>query len=62
MTDFDKLFMAKINKMIEKKTERIFLVVHVIYGSLVYTDSKKTVLFTPPTAGFIPYLQYLKGN
>ena len=35
--------MVKINRMTEKKTGGIFLVVHVIYGSLVYTDSKKTV-------------------
>ena len=62
MTDFHELFMVKINKMIGKKTEGIFLVVYVIYGSLVYTDSKKTVLFNPLTAGFIPYMQLLKGN
>ena len=44
MTDFHKLFMAKIDKMIKKKTAGgIFLVVYVIYGSLVYTESKKTV-------------------
>ena len=44
MTDFHKLFLVKINKMIiEKKTEGILLVVYVIYGSLVYTDSKKIV-------------------
>ena len=40
MNDFDKLFMVKINIMIKKKTGGIFLVVYVIYGSLVYTDSK----------------------
>ena len=61
MTDFHELFMVKINKMIKKKPGGIFLVVYVIYGSLVYTDSKKTVLFTP-TAGFIPFMQLLKGN
>ena len=43
MTDFLRLFMVKINKMIQKKTGGIFLVVYVIYGILVYTDSKKTV-------------------
>ena len=43
MTDFHKLFMVKINEMIKKKTGVIFLVVYVIYGSLVYTDSKKTM-------------------
>ena len=47
--------MVKINKMIKKKTGGILLVVYVIYGSLAYTDGKNTVLFTPPTAGFIPY-------
>ena len=57
--------MVKINKMIEKKTGGggggMFLVIYVIYGRLVYTDSKKkSVLFTPPTAGFIPYMQLLK--
>ena len=60
MTDFLKLFLVKVNKMIEKKTGGIFLVVCEIYGSLVYSDSKKTVLFTPPTAGFTAYTQLLK--
>ena len=55
MTDFDKLFMVKINKVIKKKTERIFLVAYVTYGSLVYTDNTKIVLFTPLTAGSMPY-------
>ena len=62
MTDFHKLFLVKINKMIEKKTGGIFLVIYVIYGSLVYTDNKKTVLLTPQTAGLTPYMQVLKGN
>ena len=57
MTDFHKLFMVKINKMIKKKTGASFLVVYVIYGSLVYTDSKKPVLFTPPTADFMPSMR-----
>ena len=43
MTDFHKLLMVKINKMIEKKTGGVFSVVYVIYNSLVYTDSKQTV-------------------
>ena len=43
MTDFHKLFMVKMNKMIQKRTGGLFLVVYVIYGSIVYTDSKKTV-------------------
>ena len=45
MTDFRKLFMVKIDKMIEKKTGGNFLVIYVIFGSLVYrcTDSKKTM-------------------
>ena len=43
MTDFHKLFMVKINIMIKKKTGGIFLFVYIIYGSLEYTDSKKTV-------------------
>ena len=45
--------------MINKKTGPSFLVVYVIYVSLVYTDSKKTVLFTPPTADFILFMQLL---
>ena len=61
MTDFHELFIIKKNKMIKKKTGAS-LVVYVIYGSNVYTDSKKTVLFTPPTAGFMPVVQLLKGN
>ena len=62
MTDIHKLFMAKINKIIKKKTGGIFLVVYVIYGSLVYTDIKKTVPCLLPTAGFTPYMQLLKCN
>ena len=38
VTDFNK-----INKMIKKKTGSIFLIVYVIYGSLVYTHGKTTV-------------------
>ena len=57
MTDFHKLFMVNINKMIKKKTGASFLVVYVIYGGLLYTNSKKTVVFTPPTAGFMPFMQ-----
>ena len=60
MTDLHKVFMVKINNMIKKKTGASFLVVYIIYGSLVYTDSKKTVLFTPPAAGFIPFVHFLK--
>ena len=67
MTYFPKLFIVKINKMIKNKTGASFLVVYVMYGSLVYTDSKKTVSCLPlpplpPTAGFIPSMQLLKGN
>ena len=51
--------MVKINKMIKKKTGAS-LVVYVIYGIIVYTDSKKSVLFTPSTAGFMPFMQLLK--
>ena len=43
MIDFHKLFIAKMNKMTNKKTGASFLVVYVIYVSLVYTDSKKNV-------------------
>ena len=43
MTDFHKLLMVKIKKMIKKKTGGIFVVVYVIYNSLLYTGSKKAV-------------------
>ena len=39
----DEKSIVKMNKMIHKKTVVSFLVVYVIYVSLVYTDSKKTV-------------------
>ena len=39
----DEKSVIKMNKMIHKKTGASFLVVYVIYVSLVYTDSKKTV-------------------
>ena len=38
----DEKSAVKMNKMIHKKTGESFLVVYVIYVSLVYTDSKKT--------------------
>ena len=38
----DEKSIVKMNKMIHKKTGASFLVVHVIYVSLLYTDSKKT--------------------
>ena len=38
----DEKSIVKMNKMIDKKTGASFLVVYVIYVSLVYTDSKKT--------------------
>ena len=46
----DEKPIVKINKMIHKKTGASFLVVYVIYVSLVYTDSKKTAsCLLPPT-------------
>ena len=39
----DEKSKVKMNKMIHKKTGASFLVVYVIYVSLVYTDIKKTV-------------------
>ena len=39
----DEKSIVKMNKMIHNKTGASFLVVYVIYVSLVYTDSKKTV-------------------
>ena len=38
----DEKSIVKMNKMIHEKTGASFLVVYVIYVSLVYTDSKKT--------------------
>ena len=38
----DEKSIVKMNKMIHKKTGASFLVVYVIYVSLVYQDSKKT--------------------
>ena len=38
----DQKSIVKMNKMIHKKTGASFLVVYVIYVSLVYTDSRKT--------------------
>ena len=38
----DEKSVVKMNKMIHKKTGASFLVVYVIYVSLVSTDSKKT--------------------
>ena len=38
----DEKSIVKINKMIHKKTGISFLVVYLIYVSLVYTDTKKT--------------------
>ena len=59
MTDFHKLLMVKIKKMIKKKIGGIFLVVYVIYNSLLYTDSKKSVSCL---LLFIPFMQLLKGQ
>ena len=38
----DEKSKVKMNKMIHKKTGASFLVIYVIYVSLVYTDGKKT--------------------
>ena len=63
MTGFHKLFMVKMNKMIKKKAGGIFLVVYVIYGSLVHTDSKKTSCLLPRLpASYHVIMQLLKGN
>ena len=46
----DEKSIVKMNKMIHKKTGASFLVVYVIYVSLVHTDSKKTAsCLLPPT-------------
>ena len=44
----DEKSIVKMNKMIHKKTEASFLVIYVIYVSLVYTDSKKTAPYLLP--------------
>ena len=44
----DEKSIVMMNKMIHKKTGASFLVVYVIYLSLVYTDSKKTALCLRP--------------
>ena len=44
----DEKSTVKMNKMIHKKTEASFLVVYVIYVSLVCRDSKKTALCLLP--------------
>ena len=38
----DETSIVKMNKMINKKTRASFLVVYIIYVSLVYTDSTET--------------------
>ena len=38
----DEKSMAKMNKMIHKKTGAFFLVIYIIYVSLEYTDNNKT--------------------
>ena len=55
----DEKCIVKMNKMIHKKTGASFLVVYVIYDSLVYTDSKKTASCLLLD---IPSLQLLKGK
>ena len=44
----DEKSIVKMNKMIHKKIGASFLVVYVIYVSLVYTDSKNTVSYLLP--------------
>ena len=57
----DEKSTVKMNKMIHKKTGASFLVVYVIYVSLVYTDSKKTALclLSRPTI-FVTFGRQLK--
>ena len=54
----DEKSIVKMNKMINKKTGASFLVVYVIYVSLVYIDSKKTASCYSPD---IPSLQLWKA-
>ena len=55
----DEKSIVKMNKMIHKKTGASFLVVYVIYVSLVYTDSKK---LCHVYSSDVPSLQLLEGN
>ena len=61
-TDFHKLFVVKMDKMINKKTGTSFLVVYVIYCSLVYTDSKKLCLVYSPDCRLHSIYATLRGN
>ena len=63
MTDFHKLFMVKVNKMIKKKTGASFLVLYVIYVALcIHIARKLSCLLPLLSAFFIPFMQLLKGN
>ena len=55
----DEKSLVKMNKMIHKKRGASFLVVYVIYVSLVYTDSKKTPLL-PRHAIFATFGRQIK--
>ena len=54
----DEKSIVKMNKMIHKKTS--FLVVHVIYVSLVYTDSKTASCLLPRHTIFATFGRQLK--
>ena len=57
----DEKFIVKMNKMIHKKTGTSFVVVYVIYVSLVYTDSKKTAsCLLPRHTVFVTFGKQLK--
>ena len=55
----DEKSIVKMNKMIHKETGASFLVVYVIYVSLVYTVARKLHHVYSPD---IPFLQLLEGN
>ena len=55
----DEMSMVKMNKMIHKKTGASFLVVYVIYVSLVYTE-ENCVIFTPPTCHLATFGRQIK--
>ena len=55
----DEKSIVRMNKMIHKKTGASFLVVYVIYVSLVYTKARKLRrVYSPDIAS----LQLLEGN
>ena len=62
MTDFHKMFMVKINKMIKKKTGGILLVVYVIYGVQIARKLCLVYVLSRLPSSYHVIMQLLKGN